>query len=89
MTYYKVHDTWENFFNFIKQRLEKIDKDKIGFLYRTKENSQNIYITSLDDNALDIIRTQYNLTQCEQPANFLDNNWGYTGNHNLFDLKLQ
>ena len=88
MTYYKVHDTWENFFNFIKQRLEKIDKDKISFMYKTTRNAQDIYIASLDDSALKIIKGQYDLTLCEQPDNFIKNDWAYTGNQNLFDLKL-
>lgn len=86
MNTYKIDENWEDFKHFVSKNLQNTDKSNIGFMH----NESEIYVRSTDDRILDILRLKYQLTQSEQPKNFLDGDrdWGYFGNHALFDLKI-
>ncbi|WP_224999426.1 hypothetical protein [Cesiribacter sp. SM1] len=88
MNCYKTAAKWNAFFEFIKQNFDANTQGRIGFMYRPTDDLQDIFIKSADKNMLATISKKYGLTPCEQPGNFIDSDWRYTGNHSLFEDKL-
>ncbi len=86
MKTYKISENWEAFKYFVSNNLQNVDKSNIGFMHKESE----IYIRSSDESILDILRTKYELSQTEQPKNYLDEDrgWAYFGNSGLFNLRL-
>jgi hypothetical protein len=83
MTYYRTTGSFETLKNTVILPLLNPFKNKIGFMYRDNE----IIICSPNQDALEIIRSHYNLTECELPNKFFekDRRWGYFGDQSLFE----
>jgi hypothetical protein len=88
MKYYKTNDTWTNFFSFVTSRLNNIDKDSISFLRKNSDDKQDIFIATQNQLALKLLAEKYVLTECKSPYNVFDNDWAFTGNHELFEMTL-
>ena len=86
MNTYRVTEDWPTFKQFILDKLKNVDEEAIGIMHKDKE----IIIRSYDESILNIIKSHYTLTPCEQPGNYLDEDgkWWYFGNDKLFDLKI-
>ena len=90
MKYYKTSDHWQNFFSYIKSNIPSSLQDRIGFKHLEDGEIQEIYIASIDDRLIEIIKKKYRIEACDQPAHYLDDrNWAYVGNVNFFPPKIR
>lgn len=85
METYKVIDEWPAVKMFAINNLSSF-KTEMGFMYRGNE----IIVRSQNDQALKILRKNFDLIACEQPSNILDSDsgWSYFGNSKVFEFKL-
>lgn len=74
MDTYKINAQWDSFKEFVINELQGY-KSSLGFMYRPNE----IYMRTLDDSVLEIIKKKYQFILSDQPSNFLDRDWTYFG----------
>jgi hypothetical protein len=88
MECYKTTAKWDEFYDFIRKTFRPDNQHKIGFMRRPTNEEQDIYIKSTDKSMLAVISDAYTLIPSEQPSNFIDSNWRYAANKDLFEAKL-
>lgn len=82
MKYYRLRENWDAFKTF--RDAEITNPSEVGFMHRDNE----IIVASLNDGIVEILRSKYELEECEQPSNYFDKDrdWGYA-NKQFFETK--
>ena len=83
MDTYKIDCNREDFEQILSAGLKNVKNNEIGFMY----NNSGVYVRSINSHYIDIIRNEYSVEACEQPANVNDD-YRFAGNSHLFETKL-
>ena len=89
MEYFAIRASFQDFFPYLKSKMEPMDRHKLCLMYKDTEGKQDIYFATETPELKKIIASKYNMEPCGQPKQVYNDHpdqWMFRGNQALMGI---